>query len=280
MIRGVPAVLAAVVAVLAGGALFYMALRTSGVDEDASEEQASHESDARPEAHGRDEDRPAAEADERETQPATTPSDFVPRILPADAALEDVRDAYVAQDAEALTHAYEQLVRLSSTRRALIMRELPTTDGASVRGIALAALGRNARPADLDWIAGQLGASTFPSEQLGALIGLCSYKTEATERVAIERWHRLGIPIGPVAARPRVWENLRRLLDRTPGTRDAELLALVGHALMQAPATVFVDERGVLRRWLRDRPRSETQRVRADLASREDLDPRTLRALQ
>lgn len=280
MIRGAPAVFAALLAVLAGGALFYLALRTDPDADEVIEDPPRYERDSEAAPPERDDDPVAAQPADGTEPPTNAPGESVPRILPADAALEDVRDAFVAGDVEALTRAYEQLIRLSSTRRALIMQELPTTDGASVRGIALAALGVHGRAADLDWIASRLGASGFPSEQLGALIGLCSYKAEATERVAIERWHRLGVPIGPIAERPRVWENLQRLLDRAPGSSDAELLALVGHALMRAPASVFVDAQGALRPWLGDRPRGETERVRADLASRADLDQRTLRALQ
>ena len=205
--RGPLPALLALVAVLAGGGLFYLALR------DAPEDLPQEEG---PEAGGEGVVPRASDEDDMALPPQPAEEDMptqsapggVPRILPADAALEDLRDALVARDTQALEAAVQQIARASSTQRSLIMQQLPRTNGESVRGVALVALGRSANGIEQAWIADRLGSSIFPAEQLGALLGLCTHKREGGARVAIERFAGLGVSLQPIANRPQVWAGL------------------------------------------------------------------------
>ncbi len=61
----------------------------------------------------RSSDATPGDASEDETKEDASAGPLVPRVLPPDAALEDVRDALVAKDPSAVRAAYERITRLS-----------------------------------------------------------------------------------------------------------------------------------------------------------------------
>lgn len=113
----------------------------------------------------------------------------VPRILPPDAAIEDVRDALTLEDtaarAEALRAAGGALGRIAQTPRVLqgLQKYVRTVSDPRVRAVVYAALGANTSGIARAWLAEQLQRETTPAARLGALLGL-AHDAEASERTA------------------------------------------------------------------------------------------------
>ncbi|MDF1701764.1 MAG: hypothetical protein P1V36_11465 [Planctomycetota bacterium] len=166
------ALLLLLTALLAGGLLLWLDSRE---DTTGGEDLILSLEEGRP-----DEPRGPADQDEPATTPtATAPTAHgVPRILPPDAAIEDVRDALALGDADArtaaLAAAYGSIGRIAAGPRILagLQRYAIALDDARVRGVVYAALGTNTSGPSHAWLARQLASGPALEDRLGALLGL------------------------------------------------------------------------------------------------------------
>lgn len=124
------------------------------------------------------------------TPAADTPTPTgVPRILPPDAAIEDVRDALAMGDddarAAALRAAYGSMGRIAQAPRILagLQRHALGIEDARVRGVTYAAIGANTSGTSHAWLATRLTKSPGAEARVGALLGL-AYTDEGSERTA------------------------------------------------------------------------------------------------
>jgi hypothetical protein len=113
----------------------------------------------------------------------------LPRILPPDAAVEDVRDALALKDAAersaALGSAYGSIGRIAQQERVLtgIRRYANDVEDAQVRGVTWAALGANHSGTVRAWLAGRLRDGPTTPDRIGALLGL-AHDAEKPPRAA------------------------------------------------------------------------------------------------
>lgn len=121
---------------------------------------------------------------------AATPSERgMPRILPPDAAIEDIRDALALKDAAAreasLRAAYGSIGRIAQAPRILVglQRHAVTVEDARVRGATYAALGANTSGPSHAWLARKLADGPALEDRIGALLGL-AYDANGSERTA------------------------------------------------------------------------------------------------
>jgi hypothetical protein len=120
---------------------------------------------------------PPAQAPRKAAPAAPAPPSGLPRLLPPDAALEDVRDALALEEAsaraDALHEATRGLARFAGDERRLaaLERLRAAEPDPRVRAVALAALGASRDGVHLAWLALRLGRGPAP-DRLGALIAL------------------------------------------------------------------------------------------------------------
>lgn len=102
----------------------------------------------------------------------------LPRVLPADAAVEDVRDALARSPEErgdALELARDAMLRLASEGEPIVRGLRTYADAVEdevVRGIVLASLGTLRTEAHRHWLCEQLENAPTTAERMGALIAL------------------------------------------------------------------------------------------------------------
>lgn len=110
--------------------------------------------------------------------PDTGPEDVVPRILPPDAALEDIRDALARggeEGARELRVAYEATGRIAAEKTSVmhaLHRQIESLEDPRARGVATAALGGARSEANRRWLEGMLSSGRTPEDRLGGLIAL------------------------------------------------------------------------------------------------------------
>lgn len=218
-------------ALLAGGLLLWLDSRedaTGGEDLILSLEDG-----------GPDEPRPLADQDEPATTPtATAPTAHgVPRILPPDAAIEDVRDALALTDAEAragaLAAAYASIGRIAAGPRILagLQRYAVALDDPRVRGVVYAALGANTSGPSHAWLARQLASGPALEDRLGALLGL-AYDAQAPA-VPVAALGGLPCRRGALPKRVDVREALPALLTALEGAAVRDALPVLEASLAE-----------------------------------------------
>ena len=152
----------------------------------------------------------------------------VPRVLPPDAAIEDVRDALAVTGdearADALRAAAGAIGRIAATPRIRIalQRQVLTVEDPGVRGVVYVALGASSDGPGRAWLAERLARESAPRARLGALLGLAQ-DVDAPEDIA----HTLGgLPYraGPLPDRVDVRDALADVLEAF-GATDARAVA-------------------------------------------------------
>ena len=104
--------------------------------------------------------------------------DGVPRVLPPDAAIEDVRDALALPDEAARVHAlqaaYAAITRLAQDTQVVdgLQRYVLRVEDPLARGVVLAALGASRDGRTLAWLAKRLRDGASSEERTGAFLGL------------------------------------------------------------------------------------------------------------
>lgn len=151
----------------------------------------------------------------------------IPRILPPDAAIEDVRDALAIADEGtrhgALRDIYGSIGRIAQAPRILqgLQRHVLLVEDARVRGVTYAALGANTSGTSHAWLAGELAKGRGLEARVGALLGL-AYAKDGDERTARSLG---GLPhrIGSLPKRADVRDGLKTLVPLLEGdaARDA-----------------------------------------------------------
>jgi len=163
--------------------------------------------------------------------PRPPPRDPVPRVLPPDAAIEDLRDALTApatSRTQAVQAAYEAITRIaddgagvSKGLRSYVERvERPLT-----RGIVLAGLGSDRGTTNLGWLTRRLRNAGTDTERLGALLGLAFGKSEfaTTSQILAGIKH----PIGDLPTDRPTLTALAGFVDRTRGDAAADAAAIL-----------------------------------------------------
>jgi hypothetical protein len=204
--------------------------------------------------HATDDSRESDETDDSADGPAesvvvTDPgvdAPLVPRVLPPDAAIEDVRDALFAGDAEALTEADARIGRLASLSIASLrslQRQITMTDDPRVRGVALAALGALGSEASLRFLCGRLRVDAAPEEIIGALLGLFRDRRDDADdaslvEVAALSLGDLRVEVDTLPSDAYVRDAFRRFLDRaeTVETTGSEVAALLIGTIARSPS--------------------------------------------
>ena len=158
----------------------------------------------------------------------------LPRILPPEAAIEDVRDAQSLEGparTQALAEAYAALGRIAATERILValQRAVTAEEDVQVRGVVLAALGANRSEANVAWLAARLQAGPAGEDHLGALLALAN----AGDGVALEVGSLGGLTVrwGALPARDDVLAGLRHVLSVDGGGALREAVPILVRAL-------------------------------------------------
>ncbi len=159
----------------------------------------------------------------------------VPRILPPDAAIEDVRDAQALEDIgarrAALAAAYASIGRIAQTERILggLQRYALDVEDARVRGATYAALGANTSGPSRAWLVERLREERDDVARLGALLGLAYAKAQdARDATALgDLPHRTGA----LPARVDVRDALPAIVARLDGTVGRDALVVLRASL-------------------------------------------------
>ena len=209
----------------------------------------------------------------------------VPRVLPPDAALEDVRDALFANDPDLLVEASTSIGRLASqSAQSLValQRQIDRTDDARIRGVAIVATSRSRSDAALRYASKQL-IQTKRREApdiVGSFAALLLAPNAKTKPVALSQLSDLPVIVGDVDARDHVERAIVFFLDHTSeaGDEAADLVDLWVRALEAGPrlATLLVDA-GRRRPYVTSLADADWQRIRT-AALRHDLDEDVKRA--
>ena len=150
------------------------------------------------------------------------PRDGVPRVLPPDAAIEDVRDALAladaAQRARDVQAAYEAVARVAADPDVIreLQRYVGRVEDPVARGIVLAALGANRHAGNIDWLAQQLLSGKTEEDRLGALLGLAWDEYEEGSELTSTSALLAGIefPVAPLPELPVALKGTADWLDR------------------------------------------------------------------
>ena len=170
------------IALLAGGTLLLLQAREGGTP---PQDDLLGDLEDEPRGDAPEDDAPAVQP----TGDDAPVGGGVPRILPPDAAIEDVRDALAIQEAsgrrDALGEAYAAIGRIAQAERILVglQRHVLSVADARVRGVTHAALGANASGTSHAWLVARLREDRDDLGRLGALLGL-AYAAEAAPRAA------------------------------------------------------------------------------------------------
>jgi len=161
----------------------------------------------------------------------TAVADPIPRILPPDAAIEDLRDSLALPPGDRkqpLQRAYRALGHLAQSKAAAL-RELRShlagLDDPTLRGVVLAALGAERNPLNLRWLAGRLGTAPSSQERLGALIALA--RGPQQEHARAPSLGGLGYAFGPLPANADVRAACASFMTRGEQERAQEALPIL-----------------------------------------------------
>jgi hypothetical protein len=220
-------------------------------------------------------------------------ADPVPRILPPDAALEDIRDALTAEDeaarGPALQAAFVSTTRVADSRTSILRefhRRIEREEDARVRGVATAAMGSSSAEENRRWLHGMLTSGVAKEDRLGALVALAR-PTKATRRDAISeaRAPALGGLAYDYTALPEDEDLLIALasfLDSTEseGTSDALPILLRSVERSAMHATLLAADGKNACRWYLSLAAGDRARVRAAALAHRNLLPEVRSAIE
>lgn len=173
---------------LAAAALVYWALEDGGGDEgfDLDRDELPREADAAAPV-GTPGRAPDTQPPKKAPAAVAPQGDLVPRVLPPDAAIEDVRDALTltgSKRTREVQAAYSAIARIADDApgvRQGLQRYLARVESPVARGIVLAGLGSDRAPANITWLTQRLLAAKTTPERIGALHGLAFGASEYTQ---------------------------------------------------------------------------------------------------
>lgn len=216
----------------------------------------------------------------------------VQRLLPADAALEDLRDALALEGdarAAALREAWIATGRIAASRRKVLLElhELIRDESDDVlRGVATSALGATRTDENLRWLETRLAASATFEVRLGALIALARPGASAGRpRAGALRVNALGGLVCDYAVLPNdssLDVELGRFLDDMHGERSREVLPILVHSVKTSArhAALLVNEKGTLRRFVATLGAPQRRALRDAALTHKDLPPSVRRTLE
>ncbi len=249
-------------------------------ESEPADEQAVYDEDEEPEPNDEPADAPPVVDDDDDPR-------RVPRVLPPDAALEDIRDALAANDVDALQAAYEQLGRLAASKgrvRTALRNQIASMADADVRAIAIAAIGQSRDDDNEEWLVSVLtDRRAALTDRTSALVALATALEPSDENFKM----RHGAVVVPLTAINESHASaIRSFLDEPGsssrsamlGTTSAEsvALALIRSTLDSAVyARMIVTDDGRRRAHLRELTDTHWKLLRETAASCEDLDDQT-----
>jgi len=189
-----------------------------------------------------DEDEPTAAPDTPDPPstveaPANDPN-RVPRVLPPDAAIEDIRDALAAEDRIETQEAYERFGRLAASTgrvRTALRKQLAATTDPRVRAIAIAAIGHARDPDNERWLRSILNDKRAAgSDRSSALLALAT-RTVGSSDSSVTRslpgWP--DVEIGPL--QDTLIPDVRLYLDE-PSNLPSSITAIALHVSVRRSA--------------------------------------------
>lgn len=217
-------------------------------------------------------------------------SDDIPRILPPDAAIEDVRDALALEASErgdTLQAAFAGVVRLAggpSRAAPLLRRHLDEESDPRVRGIGMAALGVDRSESNRRRLRLLLRDGESNEVRMGALIALAR---PPGEQRAVARGAESALLGGlrygydALPDEPRLLAVVARFLDDVDGVTFRDALPIVMHSAKTRAvyATVLAADGKQASRWYRTLSVEDRDTLRARILHHESLLPEVRRVL-
>lgn len=234
---------------------------------------------------------PGGAPDSARTNPGSR-APGVPRLLPADAALEDLRDALALEGdgrAAALAEAWQATGRVVA-RHGKVRREMhaliESEEDPLLRAVATSALGTDRSDANERWLRVRLGTAAAVEQRVGALVALAHPDADAGRpREGTVRVAALGGLACAYAALPE-GASMRaatvQFLDATDGAEARDTLPVLVLAVRTSRdhAAALVTDGGKLRRFVRSLPVEDQRRLRDAARTHADLPRLVTRALE
>lgn len=179
-------------------------------------------------------------ADEVNTPPAadsTRRGDGVPRVLPPDAAIEDVRDALALEDEgrreRAVQDAFDAITRIVQDPGVVegLERYVLRVEDPVARGVVLAAIGARRDTATLSWLAERLRDGANVEERIGAFVGL-TYAAGRSRGVC-RSLSGLRVPFGKLPTRRDVLAAVSTFVDEVTPSDVPDVIPALLYAVEQ-----------------------------------------------
>jgi len=219
----------------------------------------------------------------------------LPRVLPPDAAVEDVRDALALSGVEreqALAKARASISRLSVQGEKVrngLRRYVESVEDPVVRAVVTSALGRSRDEGNLRWLSTRFAKAATSEERIGALIALADPVQDEDDAAAIPpgsaRSTLLGdMPYTYVALSTSMLmlKSGARFLDTSDGASAEEALPVLSRAIEVSPkwAALLVEDGERMCAWYRALSEESRREVRAVALKHKQLPRATRRRIK
>ena len=218
----------------------------------------------------------------------------LPRVLPPDAAVEDIRDALSLEGAarsEELQRAVAAIGRLAIDGPAVLQglrTYAASVEDARVRGCVLASLGTERNESHRVWLRTRMESAPTAEERLGALIALAhpprtrKRMLPAPEEATASCLGGLRYTFVPLETDPRLLAAAHTLLDETPKGAATEVLPILRASIRSSSAwaELLTADGTTTRAWLRALPEELRAQVVREALQHETLSPKTRRVLE
>ncbi len=223
-------------------------------------------------------------------EPQVLSNDVVPRILPPDAAIEDIRDALAitaAERKEPLQLAFinaERLAGGTSRVASLLRRRVADLTDRRVRGVAIAASGIDRSEANTKRLRLLLRDGESNEVRMGALIALARPPSEWNEIPASAESSLLGglrYTYAPLPDESRLLAVVGRVLDDVDGVAFRDALPIIMHSAKTRAvyATVLAADGKRACRWYRTLSKEDRDTLRTRILHHKSLLPEVRRVL-
>ena len=219
----------------------------------------------------------------------------LPRVLPPDAAVEDVRDALALAGVEreqALAKARASIARLAVQGEKVLnglRRYVASVEDPVVRGVVTSALGRARDEENLRWLTTRLAKAATSEERIGALIALADPGQDEGDAAAIPPGSARSTLLGDMpytyVALPTsrlVLKSGTRFLDTSAGASAKEALPVLSRAIEVSPkwAALLVEDGERMCAWYRALSEESRREVRAVALKHKQLPRDTRRRIR